>query len=133
MFKFSGQGSITNCDGISRRDFLQAGALGAIGLTMPGFAKLKAEGKVDSKKSNKACIMIFNLGAPSQQDLWDMKPDAPAQIRGEFHAQPRACRYRDHAVPDLGQRGDEVAIPGPVEGPHALLHQRVRRIQRNMR
>ena len=84
MFKFSGQGSITNCDGISRRDFLQAGALGAIGLTMPGFAKLKAEGKVDSKKSNKACIMIFNLGAPSQQDLWDMKPDAPSEIRGPF-------------------------------------------------
>ena len=84
MFKFSGQGSITNCDGISRRDFLQAGALGAIGLTMPGFAKLQAEGKVDSKKSNKACIMIFNLGAPSQQDLWDMKPDAPSEIRGPF-------------------------------------------------
>ncbi|MCB1212464.1 MAG: DUF1501 domain-containing protein, partial [Verrucomicrobiales bacterium] len=84
MFQFSGKGSITNCDGISRRDFLQAGALGAIGLTLPGFEKLKAAGTVDPKKDNKACIMIFNLGAPSQQDLWDMKPDAPSEIRGPF-------------------------------------------------
>ena len=70
MFKFSGQGSITNCDGISRRDFLQAGALGAIGLTMPGFAKLKAEGRVDAKKSNKACIMIFNPVSYTHLDVY---------------------------------------------------------------
>lgn len=84
MFKFSGDGSITTCDGVTRRDFLQAGALGALGLTLPGFAKLQAEGRVNPKKSDKACIMIFNLGAPSQQDLWDMKPDAPSEIRGPF-------------------------------------------------
>ena len=84
MFTFTDKAAVTTCDGVTRRDFLSAGALSAIGLTMPGFAKLKAEGKVDPKKSNKACIMIFNLGAPSQQDLWDMKPDAPSEIRGPF-------------------------------------------------
>ncbi len=84
MFKFTGDGSITTCDGVTRRDFLQVGALGALGLTLPGFQKLMAAGKVDSKKSERACIMIFNLGAPSQLDLWDMKPDAPSEIRGPF-------------------------------------------------
>lgn len=84
MFKFSGKGSITTCDGVSRRDFLQAGALGAIGLTMPQFNALRAAGMVDKTKDNKACIMIFNLGAPSQMDTWDPKPDAPREVRGPF-------------------------------------------------
>lgn len=84
MLTFSGKGSITNCDGISRRDFLQVGALGAIGLTMPAFEALRAAGAVDKTKDTRSCIMIFNLGAPSQLDLWDMKPDAPSEIRGPF-------------------------------------------------
>ena len=44
MFKITGKGSITTCDGITRRDFLQVGALGAIGLTMAKFAALKVDG-----------------------------------------------------------------------------------------
>ena len=78
MLKITGNGSITTCDGITRRDFLQVGALGALGLTMSKFARLQALGAVDTKRSDKACIMIFNLGAPSQLDTWDMKPDAPS-------------------------------------------------------
>eukprot|EP01031_Cornospumella_fuschlensis_P051975 gene51975-63547_t len=84
MLKFSGKGSITTCDGLSRRDFLQVGALGALGLTMPNFEALRAANAVDGKKSERSCIMIFNLGAPSQLDLFDMKPDAPSEIRGPF-------------------------------------------------
>ena len=84
MFTFSGKGSITNCDGVTRRDFLQAGALGALGLTLPSFEALRAAGAVDKSKDKRSCIMIFNLGAPSQLDLWDMKPDAPSEIRGPF-------------------------------------------------
>jgi hypothetical protein len=84
MFTCTDHASATTCDGVTRRDFLSAGALSAIGLTLPGFAKLKAAGRVDPKKDGKSCIMIFNLGAPSQQDLWDMKPDAPSEIRGPF-------------------------------------------------
>jgi hypothetical protein len=53
MFKFTDKGSVTTCDGVTRRDFLSAGALSAIGLTMPGFAKLKAEGKVDPKRATR--------------------------------------------------------------------------------
>src|SRR6266516_4545308 len=84
MLKITGNGSITTCDGITRRDFLQAGTLGALGLTLSRFAALQAMGAVAKDKENQACIMIFNLGAPSQLDTFDMKPNAPAEIRGPF-------------------------------------------------
>src|ERR1041384_3920735 len=84
MLKITGQGSITTCDGITRRDFLQVGALGAIGFTLSQFAALQAAGAVASGKDERSAIMIFNLGAPSQLDTWDMKPDAPREVRGPF-------------------------------------------------
>lgn len=84
MLKVTGKGSITTCDGITRRDFLQVGALGAIGFTLSQYAALKAMGAVTKGKDERAAIMIFNLGAPSQLDTWDMKPDAPREIRGPF-------------------------------------------------
>src|SRR5258708_2221758 len=87
MLKISGNGSITTCDGIARRDFLQVGLLGAIGLSLPKFYQMKALGAVAASadaSNEKAAIMIFNLGAPSQLDTFDMKPDAPREIRGPF-------------------------------------------------
>src|SRR5438876_6086993 len=84
MLKITGRGSITTCDGITRRDFLQVGALGAIGLTLSRFAALQALGAVAKGNDEKSCIMIFNLRAPSQLDTFDMKPNAPAEIRGPF-------------------------------------------------
>src|SRR5579862_7244402 len=84
MFKFTGRGSIVNCDGVTRRDFLHAGSLSAIGLSLPLFHSLRAMGAVDAEKDERSCIMIFNLGAPSQMDTWDPKPDAPREIRGPF-------------------------------------------------
>src|SRR5207244_8484260 len=84
--KFTGKGSIVNCDGVTRRDFLHAGTLSAIGLSLPLFQSLKAMGAVDKGKDERACIMIFNLGAPSQMDTWDPKPDAPREVRGPFKA-----------------------------------------------
>lgn len=84
MLKFTGNGSITTCDGITRRDFLQVGALGALGLTLSHLSAAQAAGKAARGSDEKACILIFNLGAPSQLDTWDMKPDAPREIRGPF-------------------------------------------------
>ncbi len=84
MLKVTGKGSITTCDGIRRRDFLQVGALGAIGLTLTRYAALQALGAVAKGGDEKSCIMIFNLGAPSQLDTFDLKPNAPAEIRGPF-------------------------------------------------
>src|SRR5438874_1105873 len=84
MLKVTGIGSITTCDGITRRDFLQVGTLGALGLSLSQFAALKALGAAAPGSDEKSCIMIFNLGAPSQLDTFDMKPNAPAEIRGPF-------------------------------------------------
>ena len=86
MLKLSGNGSVTTCDGVTRRDFLQVGALGALGLTLSQWAALQAAGATDPAKDDRACILIFNLGAPSQLDTFDMKPDAPREIRGPFKA-----------------------------------------------
>src|SRR3954471_24332629 len=90
MLTFTGRGSMQTCDGVTRRDFLQAGALGAIGLSMAQLMSLKAMGKVAEGKDDNSVIMIFNLGAPSQIDLFDPKPDAPAEIRGPFKTIPTA-------------------------------------------
>jgi hypothetical protein len=88
MLKFSAPGAVHVCDdGVRRRDFLQVGALGALGLTLPGYLRLQAQEKAaghDTGRDDRSCIMIFNLGAPSQIDLFDPKPDAPAEIRGPF-------------------------------------------------
>ena len=82
MLTVSSKGACHICDsGIRRRDFLQVGALGAIGLTLPRLLQAQEKAKA---KDEKNCIMIFNLGAPSQLDLFDPKPDAPAEIRGPF-------------------------------------------------
>ena len=84
MIRLSGKGSIVTCDGIRRRDFLQVGALGALGWTLAHQAAARAAEKTQPNSGEKSCILIFNLGAPSQLDTFDMKPDAPREIRGPF-------------------------------------------------
>jgi hypothetical protein len=69
---------------VTRRDFMQVGALGAVGLTLPQFQAARAAGALRGDADDRACIMIFNLGAPSQLDTFDMKPEAPAEVRGPF-------------------------------------------------
>jgi len=72
------------CDGVSRRNFLKIGALGLGGLTLPQLFAAEARAGVTAGKSHKAVIMIFLPGGPAHQDIFDMKPDAPAEVRGEF-------------------------------------------------
>lgn len=84
MLTFTGDGSTRTCDGVTRRDFLRVGTLGAIGFTLPQLLALKSQGAVDKGKDERSCIMIFNLGAPSQIDLFDPKPNQPEEIRGPF-------------------------------------------------
>jgi Protein of unknown function (DUF1501) len=70
------------CDGISRRNFLRIGSLGLGGLSLPGL--LRGEAVSGVGRSNKAIIMIYLPGGPSHQDMFDLKADAPREIRGEF-------------------------------------------------
>ena len=72
------------CDGISRRDFLQVGALAVGGLSLVDLLRLKAQGAVPAASSVKSIIMVYLHGGPSHIDMFDMKPNAPAEFRGEF-------------------------------------------------
>ncbi len=82
MLNLTGSTRSTLCNGVSRRDVLQIGALGLGGLTLPQL--LAAEAKAGSTAKHKAVIMIYLVGAPPHQDMYDLKPDAPKEIRGEF-------------------------------------------------
>ena len=85
MFCFDAHNPAPLRDGMTRRDFLHAGALSLLGisLTLPEFVALPAQGGVRKDKGIN-CILLFLRGAPSQLDTWDMKPDAPMGIRGPF-------------------------------------------------
>ena len=86
MLNLTARGSSHTCNGTPRRDFLQIGTLGALGLGLPQYLGAAERGLVAPHKDKRSCIMIFNLGAPSQLDTFDMKPNAPAEVRGPFQA-----------------------------------------------
>ena len=69
------------CDGHSRRSFLQIGALAMGGLTLPQLLRAEAAA---GRRSHKAVIMIYLPGGPPHQDMYDLKMDAPSEVRGEF-------------------------------------------------
>lgn len=82
MLKFSGR-SYRHCDGVSRRHFLTAGALTMGGLSLADL--LRAEAAAGIGSSNKAVINVHLDGGPPQMDMIDLKPNAPAELRGEFN------------------------------------------------
>jgi hypothetical protein len=70
------------CDGVTRRNFLRLGALGMGGIALPQL--LQAESESGIRSSHKSVIMVYLPGGPPHQDTFDLKLDAPAEIRGEF-------------------------------------------------
>ncbi len=71
------------CDGLSRRSFLSIGSLAMGGLTLPQL--LQAEQRAGVGRSHKSVIMVYLSGGLAHQDSFDLKPDAPAEVRGEFN------------------------------------------------
>ncbi|MCH8045984.1 MAG: DUF1501 domain-containing protein [Planctomycetes bacterium] len=71
------------CDGLSRRNFLRIGALGAAGVTLPQL--FQAEAAAGIRGSKKSVILIYLVGGPPHQDMFDLKPDAPKEVRGPFN------------------------------------------------
>jgi hypothetical protein len=71
------------CDGITRRNFLKIGAFGA-GLTLAEMLRSQARAGASPSTPSKSAIMIYLPGGPSHMDMYDLKPDAPAEYRGEF-------------------------------------------------
>lgn len=98
------------CDGVSRRQFLQIGGLGMGGLALNQL--LAAEAQAGKGKSQKAVIMIYLVGGPPHQDMWDLKPDAPAEIAGPM----RPTRTNVPGIeicdlfPQLAQRADKFSL-----------------------
>src|ERR1044071_494856 len=83
MIRLDADRPVEFCDGLRRRDFLHAGSLSFLGLGLSQLFSLKAAGAVDSSKDTN-CIMLMLVGGPSQLDTWDMKPNAPVEIRGPY-------------------------------------------------
>ena len=78
-----------NCNGTSRRHALRLGTCGLIGgLTLPRLLELQAKAAMPTTAKAKSCIFLFLEGGPPHQDMWDPKPEAPAEIRGPFQAIP---------------------------------------------
>src|SRR5215472_12961160 len=73
------------CDGVTRRGFLRIGAFGA-GLTLAELLRLRAQAaaRATSPTRPKSAIMVYLPGGPSHLDMYDLKPDAPKEFRGEF-------------------------------------------------
>ena len=102
-----------NCEGISRRDLLRVGGIGLFGLSLP--ALLRAEARAaelgtPSKEVN--VILIWLDGGPSHIDMFDPKPEAPAEIRGEFGAvetNVKGIRLSDQ-LPKLAKQMDKFSI-----------------------
>ena len=112
------------CDGLSRRSFLQAGALAMGGLSLPTL--LKAE-QQSGRRSHKSVIMVYLSGGLSHHDTFDMKPDAPAEIAGEF--KPRATNVTgiqiSEYLPRLASMMDKLAVVRSIVGlrdEHSSFH-----------
>jgi hypothetical protein len=98
------------CDGVSRRSFLQIGAaLGIGGLTLPQLLRAEAAAGISS---HKAIINIHLSGGPSHQDMFDLKPNAPIEYRGEFNPVPTNVPGLDicEHFPKLAQMGERFAV-----------------------
>lgn len=117
------------CDGISRRNLLRVGGLSFLGLNLPQLLAARASaGEAGSSAVATNCILLWMGGGPSNIDTFDMKPDAPAEIRGEF--QPIASNVAGLDVcehlPLLARRMDKVCLLRSVchteSGDHAAAH-----------
>ncbi len=85
MFVPFSRSSARNCDGITRRHALKIGASGLLaGLSLPRLFQWQATAATSTPGKAKACIFLFLEGGPSTIDMWDLKPEAPAEIRGPY-------------------------------------------------
>ena len=115
----------------NRREILRAGALPLLGLGLPELLAAREAANGARLGKAKACIVLFQWGGPAHQDTWDLKPDAPAEYRGDFKSIPttipgyRVCEH----LPLLSRRTDKLAIlrsvthgdVNHVTAPHWLL------------
>ncbi len=82
------------CDGLTRREWLRVGGLGLYGLALPALLRGRAEARPPAPERGfgraRSCILLYLSGGPPQHETWDPKPDAPAEVRGDFGTIPSA-------------------------------------------
>ncbi len=135
------------CDGVSRRSFLKIGAFGA-GLTLADMLRARAEGNTQGgataanrgASSTKSAIMIYLPGGPSHMDMYDLKPEAPREYRGEFNPIrtnvpgvqicehfPLQARMWDklaciRSIVSVDEHSDSLVMTGYSEGTNRIAH-----------
>jgi uncharacterized protein (DUF1501 family) len=117
-------GHSSDCRGVSRRTFLRIGGLATLGLSLDSFLRLQANQPAKERKSTR-CILLWMQGGPSHHDTFDPKPDAPAEVRGEFKTIPTTLsgiHVAEH-LPLLARRTDKYSIirgHDPKNGSHGV-------------
>ena len=116
MLEFVGRSRRT-CDGVSRRTFLQVGALTFGGLSLADWLRARAAAAATANPATatprkRSVILIWQAGGPSHLDMYDLKPDAPAEVRGEFRPIPTAVpgvQISEH-LPQQAKIFDKLAV-----------------------
>src|SRR4051794_9720263 len=115
----------TLCDGLTRRDLLHIGGLGALGLGLADALHAAQDETVRSSSTfgrAKACIFLFPYGSPSSHETFDPKPDAPAEIQGEMKAISTSVpgmQICDH-LPNTAKVMDQVTVVRSMTHPYPL-------------
>ncbi len=127
MFRLDAPKAVRFCDGLTRRDFLHAGALVPLGLTLPGFLRAQERGnkaKESAKDTDVNCIMLFLVGGPSQLDTFDPKPKAPAEVRGPFSPIPTKASGMQisEIFPKVALQADKFSLIRSVYHTAAAVH-----------
>ncbi|WP_169974444.1 DUF1501 domain-containing protein [Tautonia rosea] len=111
MLKILGGGA-RDCDGVTRRSFLQAGILGVGGLTLPDLLRLRASGMASNASTERSVILFWLSGGPGHMETWDPKPEAPDGFRGPFGAistRLPGVQFGE-LMPENARRADRLAI-----------------------
>ena len=121
------------CEGVSRRNFLQVGALAGLGLALPQLlaarnARAATSSRSSTSKSDVNCILIWTRGGTSHHDTFDPKPDAPVSVRGEFSVidTPVPGVKFTEVVPRMAQELDRYGLLrswNPANGSHGTADQ----------
>ncbi len=110
MFRLLRASANPLCDGFTRRELLQIGSIGLAGLSLPNL--LQAQERDAPRKSARHCVLLFLNGGPSHLDMWDLKPNAPVEIRGEFKpisTTVPGIQYGEH-LPRMAQQAHHFAL-----------------------
>jgi hypothetical protein len=101
-----------DCDGVTRRSFVEAGVLGIFGLALPDLLRIRASAAVSGENVGRSVILFWLSGGPGHMETWDPKPDAPREFRGPCGAIATSLpgTHVGELFPEQARRMDRLAI-----------------------